>query len=171
MCQLPCDSSQQCNGGMCNGSGVPCSTNQTKSGSNDIAPRQDYPCNYRNGGGLSYTAYYWDNHNGRILKRATTYKWTWTNRNATFGIYNSYVGPSHCLFNLNNVNTCDYQGNAADAITKMSPFNFHWTIRTGRLSTMSKTATIRWLTESTWQLTRSSANTTTTIQEALTFYI
>ena len=131
MCQLPCDSSQQCNGGMCNGSGVPCSTNQTKSGSNDIAPRQDYPCNYENCGGLSYTAYYWDNHNGRILNRETTYTWTWTNPNATFGIYNSYVGPSHCLFNLNNVNTCDDQGNAADAITSDVPFqlsldNTHW---------------------------------------------
>ncbi len=128
MCQLPCDSSQQCNGGTCNGSGTPCSTNQTQSGSNDLAPRQDYPCNYENCGGMSCTGFFYDNHNGTLLQRGTTYSWTWTNPNASFGSYNSYAGSSHCLFNLNNVTIPSNQGNATtpDIPFQLSLDNTNW---------------------------------------------
>ena len=158
MCQLPCDSSQQCNGGTCNGSGTPCSTNQTQSGSNDLAPRQDYPCNYENCGGMSCTGFFYDDHNGTLLQRGTTYSWTWTNPNASFGSYNSYAGSSHCLFNLNNVTIPSNQGNAT---TPDIPFQLSSTTQTGKLSiTPEQTRALManlstWLTESTWLLTRS----------------
>jgi len=103
----------------------------------DFTTRCEYPCNFDNCGGASYTAFNYDNHfnngtpNGSILHRDNSYPdnsydytWTWTNPSATYNGYNTYDSPLHCLFNFNNVNL--FNGNWPDsnlqALTNDVPF-------------------------------------------------
>lgn len=94
-----------------------------------FATRYDYACNDEKCGRASYTGYYYDNHVGRILhpdysypNNNYTYQWQWTNPDATFDGYNTYLGRLHCLFNLDNVTLCDNNGSEHDADTIDVPF-------------------------------------------------
>jgi hypothetical protein len=121
----------------------PCQTDATEAERPDFASRLDYPCNYENCGGLSFTTHAPDNHvyytsgcpNGTILRPNQTYTWTWTNPSAvTHNGISNYVGPSHCLFNFNNVQLCDDNGNTPsnlqattdDIAFMLSLDNSHW---------------------------------------------
>jgi hypothetical protein len=100
-----------------------CSPDQTQSADYDFTERNDYACNPEGCGGVSYTAFNYDNHiANRILFRATNYEWEWTNPPATFHGYNTYEDRLHTLFNFNNLHLCDDQGQDCDADTADVPF-------------------------------------------------
>jgi hypothetical protein len=105
MCYLPCDGKNACTDGMCDGSG-PCGSEQPYSKiENDPldSTRQDYPCNYKDCGNISYTKFGPDNHVKEISPSPyVNAVWTWTN--PPDPCYN-YVNKKHCFFNLNNVAT------------------------------------------------------------------
>lgn len=65
--------------------------------------RRDYPCNLESPGNrLSFTKLGPDNH-VKIIDPGQTVSWTWTNPPIPSGAPYNYVGPSVCLFNLNNI--------------------------------------------------------------------
>lgn len=121
MRDLPCDYPGR--------EGCSCTEDATQSSENDFPqPREDHPCNYATCGGLSFTGYGHDNHNGdwsndgienptgKILHPGTTYQWHWTTPQGTFDGYDTYIAPRHHIFCLNNVHLCDDTGQEKDAI-------------------------------------------------------
>jgi hypothetical protein len=121
----------------------PCQADATEPEHPDFATRYDYPCNYENCGGLSFTTHAPDYHyydpddcdTGTILRPNQTYTWSWTNSSAvTHNGFSNYVGSSHCLFNFNNVQLCDDNGNSPsnlqactdDIAFMLSLDNSHW---------------------------------------------
>jgi hypothetical protein len=80
----------------CNGSGV-CLDEQPYPTQPDYAPRHDYPCNL-DGGGVSWTDFWYDDHVKRIHPGETVY-WDWTIPDD----FDNYVGKLSCFFNFNNI--------------------------------------------------------------------
>ena len=123
----------------------PCQPDNIPSGSNDFYLRQDYPCTYETCGEVSFTAYLANDDyysisgiagKGTVLYPNTTYSWSWPNPAVNCHYqgtnYNDYVGPFHCLFNFNNVELCDNNGNTNvqastdDVPIAISLDNVHW---------------------------------------------
>jgi hypothetical protein len=99
-----CDLGTDWNGLCINPNNVGCSAGAASSSSGSLdATRNDCPCNFTTGGGLSANTYHSYSGAGSLIAYGSTLTWVFQNPDYEQGQTPNYKGPAACFFNLNNI--------------------------------------------------------------------